>query len=620
MAPSVWKFVDRPETGATTLLDMRGAGWRVSREGFDVSPPPLRRSIAQNALTDGGVVTAASYDLRELKFTLELSGSTEDARNAQLKALEAELAKPANLLMYQAEGSSFPVFFRTVRSDAFDLDNQFIPGVVWKVPLTVLAEPFAIGTRHDIVDGTVIQNNPASGANPMLFDITGVRGDSPAPAFVRVGSTLGAGSVFTLAQRTANNPTVLTLYTQAETATLSADTTGNGHDPAMSGTGLEPGAASPLTNSQFETDVAAWTATGGTLTRDTTVKQSGLASAKLTSNTGTTGERSAASNSFSVTVGTAYTAGAYLRSGAAFTGGRVNIRWFNAAGSTISTSTGSTATLSTTWQQATITATAPALAVTAHVRVEFTPDPGATAANAYFDNVSVTPGSNHVRTAFIDNNLVARVTVTLPTATSAEALRGRYRVFVKVRRSGSTSAYTMRYNLPGSTSIFGPQVSYDTGLPNLWAVDLGVLEFPVFATPPALGYSGLPAGHVAPTIEIQAQRTSGSLPLDIDYVYLVPADERLCAFRQPITTGFVVLDGPNDMVYGMASGSDPFSASVASRTVNNGGGFISRHGGLPMLVPGVTNRWHVSRPNADVALTSTWSVSYWPRWREVATS
>jgi hypothetical protein len=43
-------------------------------------------------------------------------------------------------------------------------------------------------------------------------------------------------------------------------------------------------------------------------------------------------------------------------------------------------------------------------------------------------------------------------------------------------------------------------------------------------------------------------------------------------------------------------------------------------GGPPMLVPGVTNRWFMLRGGSGVATTSPVDVSYWPRWREVATS
>lgn len=466
---STWKFVTEPTASPAVLLDMHnGSTWQtVGDDGFDLSPPALRRTVASNSLADGGLVTSASYDLRELKFTLRLHGASEDARNQQLKDLEAELSKPANLIMYQATGSSFPVFFRTLRSDSFEFGKHFIPERSWELRCSVLAEPFAIGVRHDITSSVTVTNDPASGTNPARFDITGIRGDSPTPAFARLGVSFGAGSTFILAQRTQNNPAALTVFAQCEAGTQGTDTTTQANDATMSGS-----------------------------------------------------------------------------------------------------------------------------------------------------------GNNFSRCTFATNTFITRITVTVPTASSTEALRGRYRVYVKVRRSASTSEFNMRWTIPGTDSVTGPTVTYSTGLTNSsYLMDLGVVELPAPGpAPAAIGYSGLAAGFATTSLAIQAQRLSGALNLDMDYVMLVPADERLCAFQQVATPGYIVLDGPQDVTYGMATGTSPFDPSVANRTISNAGGLIPRIGGLPLLVPGVTNRWYILRTSSNVTATSVWDVSYWPRWREVATA
>ena len=465
---SVWKFVDRPEAAPTVLLDMNdGDTWSVKREGFDISPPPLRRSVVSNNLMDGGTVTSTNYDLRELRFSLILSAATEDGRNAQLKSLEAELAKPANLIMFQHKDSSFPVFFRTLRSDNPVYNREWAPSA-WQVDCSVLAEPYAIGTRHDIVTGATVNNDPAAAANPTRLDITGVRGDSPAPALAQfsVAGGFNAGSTFTLAQRSHGDPTALTLFAQAEAGALGTDTTVQPNDADMSGA-----------------------------------------------------------------------------------------------------------------------------------------------------------GSNFVRCTFAtDNNLTTRLTVTVPTATVASELRGRYRVYVRLRRTGTTSAFNMRCRVGGTNPTNGPLTLWATNMPNpLWMLDLGTVDLPAAgAVPPAIGYGGQPAGFTPLTLEIQAQRTSGTSNLDIDYIYLFPADEAQCSVRQTASVGSLVIDGPNDTVYGMAAGSSP--TDPVNRTIDNGGGLMPRQGGLPMLVPGTTNRWLIVRPDQFKTATSTWSVSYWPRWREVATS
>jgi hypothetical protein len=237
--PTIFRFVDQPIASPSVSLDMNdGAAWKLLGDDFFKLPsPPLRRSIATNTMSDGGLLTSAAYDLREISFTLELTGASETAREAQVDALVTQFAKPGNLLMYQSELSSFPVFFRTLRSDEYDLNTQFIPGKVWRVECNLMAEPFAIGIRHDVTSSAVITNDPASGTNKTLIDITGVRGDSPAPAFARVALGSGTAPTFFWGQRSANNPTSLTLFAQAEAATLGTDTTVQANDANMSGAG-----------------------------------------------------------------------------------------------------------------------------------------------------------------------------------------------------------------------------------------------------------------------------------------------------------------------------------------------------------------------------------------------
>lgn len=465
--PTTWKFVDQPTASPSVLLDMNdGVTWKtLGGDFFKLPSPPLKRTIAQNAMTEGGVLTSAAYDLRMLTFTIELSALTEDGRIAQLDALKAQLARPSNLIMYQSTGSSHPVFFRTLRSDEYDPDIQFVPGETWRVSCNVLAEPFAIGVRHDITAGAVITNDPAGGTNPARLDITGVRGDSPAPAFVRVAAT-GTSNTFFWSQRTGGNPTALTHWVQAEAGTLGTDTTVQANDANMSGS-----------------------------------------------------------------------------------------------------------------------------------------------------------GSNFVRTSFATNaGLVTRLTVTVPTATDSSALRGRYRVLVKARMS-NTGNLTMRYvQAPGSTNfVNGQQISFDSSVTTT-TVDLGVIEFPgPGAVPATIGYSGLPAGYATQQLAIQVGRNTGSTTLDMDYVFLLPADERAAQFRRNnwAAGSYLCIDGPNEMAYGMASGSSPFGGT---RTIDNNGALTSYFGGFPVLVPGVTNRWYALIGQSAATATSTWDVSYWPRWREVATS
>ena len=465
---NTWKFVDQPTANPTVLLDMNdGVTWRtLGGDDFKLPSPPLKRSIVSSPMVDGAMLSAAAYDPRTLTFTLDLLGTTDTARIAQLDALKAELAKPANLIMHQLATAAFPVFFRTLRSDGYVVDTE-ISTNFWRVSCDVLAEPFAIGARRDLSTVTVT-NNPASGTNPILWDITGIFGDAPTPAFVKIGTALGAGSPVMLSQRTVNNPTAVTVFAQCEAGTMGTDTTVQATDANMSGA-----------------------------------------------------------------------------------------------------------------------------------------------------------GSNFTRTTFSTIALTTRVTVTVPTATDAAALRGRYRVFVRVRTSAAGSNYSLRYvqNATGPDVVNGPVVSFGS-LANteFRHVDLGVIEFPTAGPYPAtMGYSGLPAQMVTQALGIQAGRTSGTATLDMDYVYLMPADERFMVAARNATqaNSSLIIDGPNEMAYGQPSGATPFGST---RTVDNAGGMAFLFGGAPMLVPNVTNRWHMIRGSSAISVTSAVDVSYWPRWREVATS
>ncbi|MCP2339158.1 hypothetical protein [Actinomadura rupiterrae] len=464
---AAWKFVDQPIASPTVLLDMNdGNTWATLREGFDVSPPSLRRSIVTNAMSDGGFLTSAAYDLRELRFTLQLSGITEADRYTQLKAFEREVAKPSNLLMYKPDLGSNPVFFRTLRSDTFTLDNQFIPGQAWRINASVLAEPFAIGTRVDLAAVTVT-NDPAAGSNPSRIDMTGILGDAPSPAFVRLGS-LAAGTSMFLAQRTTNNPGAVTLFAQAESGTMGTDTTATAGTASFSGSGNK------------------------------------------------------------------------------------------AATTTFATATGMT------------------------TRLTYT---------------------------------------TLPSATSAEALRGRYRVLLRasVAAAATTSTYQFRFQQLGNDTSSGPTVTATITNGTFQLIDLGVMEFPPsLATPVSIGYSALAAGYATSQFGLQVSRASGTASLDMDYLYLLPADERLCAVYQAASSGYLILDGPNDTTYCMAAGTSPFGATPSNRMIDNAGGLVPRIGGLPVLVPGVTNRWYLLTDTGTITNTKSVEVSYWPRWREVA--
>lgn len=455
-----WKFVDQPIASPATLLDMNDkVNYAINMEkGFDISPPVLRKSVSGNSMADGGRLTSAAFENRLLRFTVTIMPQTNGMKELLLTELNVELGKASNLIMYKPQASSEPVFFQTIRSDSYVLDHRGGSKKMWNVACEVEAESFGIGLRQTLISNATITNNPASGANPARIDLTGVEGDVPSPAFIRLGTSFSAGSIFLLGQKT-DQATSLNPFVQCEAGTQGTDTTTQANDALYSGSG----------------------------------------------------------NNFSrCTFGT-------------------------------------TATLAT------------------------------------------------------------RVTNVLPTN-----LRGTYRVYVRARSAVGTNRYQVRAHYPGASGFSGPLLEFVTTAQAFMLLDLGVMDFPFPApTPPQFGYSRLTGTYPNQSIDIRAARPAGTGVLDFDYLYLMPADERLGTFQAVAATGFLIIDGQQEKAYGMTSASDPFGGT---RVVDSAGAVVPLFGGGPMLVPGVTNRWFMLRTKTGDAVATTTSlwVDYWPQWRVVA--
>lgn len=207
-----------------------------------------------------------------------------------------------------------------------------------------------------------------------------------------------------------------------------------------------------------------------------------------------------------------------------------------------------------------------------------------------------------------------------------EALRGRYRVLARVSTDTEGSTFKIRTAVIQGASYIRSrpvQITLSSVATSRKLVDLGVIAWPPYEAPQEIGYSGLVPGVEGIYMIIDAQRVSGGV-LYWDYLYLLPADERLCIVSAQTTDGGngayqIVLDGPNDATYGLDSGSSPFGATTSDRVLFNAFGIVPRIGGLPILTPGVSNRWYILQESAPVTNTLLFDVSYWPHWREVAT-
>lgn len=230
------RFVDKIDASPTVRLDLNADPWILSRPGTEFPPPALRRAVADSGvLRDGSLIPASAYDNRMVRLALVVDTDSQDLLATQLQSLHRELDRAANILEYRSEGMTNSVFFRTFRSPDYDADYSY-PSHDSRITLNLVAEPFALGVRSDIAAVTV-RMNPTD-TNGHYWDISGVTGDVPTPAFIK-DETTGAWKGYVFGIRSHGTPSDMTFFVQAEDMTSGTDTSnpGGGPDAAMSGAG-----------------------------------------------------------------------------------------------------------------------------------------------------------------------------------------------------------------------------------------------------------------------------------------------------------------------------------------------------------------------------------------------
>ena len=149
-----------------------------------------------------------------------------------------------------------------------------------------------------------------------------------------------------------------------------------------------------LSNPKFDTNITGWEANANcTVARVTTAgtRHSGAGALETTgTNTSQASARTLAANGsrIPVTAGHVYTFAGWVRTAATARSTNVQIKWYDASNSVISTSSGTRANDSTTYGHRFVTATAPAGAVTAVLIVEFGTTTGAVSEKHQFDDAA----------------------------------------------------------------------------------------------------------------------------------------------------------------------------------------------------------------------------------------
>lgn len=215
--------------------------------------------------------------------------------------------------------------------------------------------------------------------------------------------------------------TVIPHLIPGEWYTASAEAKVLGEQPDVMFTGDEGETGSLITNPNritnfgFETNTTGYTSQDGSIARSTAQFHSGVASVLLTPNgsgatprvAGTSAEQTA------VTVGQSVVAKAWVRRTTTNFPVRVGIDWYNSGSSYLSSSLGtSTATTVNTWQKLSLTATAPASAAFARIRVDIVGGVPAAGDTVYADDLQL-----------YTNNAFTQVTTSFEATQSEQELR-----------------------------------------------------------------------------------------------------------------------------------------------------------------------------------------------------
>jgi hypothetical protein len=232
-------------------------------------------------------------------------------------------------------------------------------------------------------------------------------------------------------------------------------------------------------------------------------------------------------------------------------------------------------------------------------------------------------GSSYARIAYSGTTaLVQRLSTTtrFPSTASVDA-RGTYRAFVRVRQNTTTDIHTMRLRHGGAdvqvtnSTVTLPQ-DVGPGAPTRKMIDLGLVQIPTGYDPVERGMSGVQLATEGVFLAIDAGRTSGAGTLDVDYLMLLPVDDKAMFVDWPenaTVTDFVLEGGPSPSAYARNA-----SAQVTSTQA------VEIAGTGLMISPGVTNRVFFHRDvgtgtaatgsGDSVTATTTLTPSYYPRY------
>lgn len=619
-------------TAAQTLrLDLNdGVTWGVNYEGTDFSPPPLKQAWSSTLMTDGERLSAAAYGNRQIQLSMDLMASNQDVVATQLQKLWRELNRPSNILMYQPQGATNPVFFRTLRSSNTRV-TDFPAGAMRHVQVTIDAEPFAYGYKETLTPVAVC-NDPAPGptvpgTNRMFFDVTNPKGDVETPLYLKlngpsiINTPTQGQKISAIAVRRRGNPDNVPFVLQAENLAVGTQTISKrAFDFSNWTTALNA-------NTTFESNVNNWTGFGCAISRSTDQAQAGVASMKLIPD-GVADDPYVESDKVPIAPSTdnassRYVAWASVRC-AVSRQFELGINWYQSAangGGYISTTPTTFTVAANTWVTfKQVQGPAPTNAGQASMYIKLTGD-----AIPFSGDVTYIDEAEISRASFVETDMTGLSSFTnvisghFPPLASVDA-RGTYRVFMRYRYGDTGIFDTNEARLlwgRADNKIANAAVILRHDNVEIEYQDLGVVQIPGDFDPISDGMSGneIPANGVY--FELQVRDIDGSSnDLAFDHFLFVPADDRMMLVRWPTTVltvpTSIQLDSLNGQVYALDSDGEILTMPGTEIA-----------GGAPMVTPAVTNRIYfcndVGRDTKSTSknLETTITAHYWPRYLTV---
>lgn len=621
------RFVDRIAASPTVRLDLNdGTTWGVNYSGTDLSPPPLKQAWASTLLADGERLNAAAYANRSIALNMDLMTSSQDTAGAELQKLWRELNRPTNFLMWQPNGASNPVFFRTIRSSNTRV-TDYPSGEVRTVEVSIDAEPFGYGLQETLSAVSVRNDPDPFFTNPMYFDVPTPKGDVETPLYFKVaGSDVVSNNSQTrrlsaIAVRRGGTPSNVPFALQVED--MQIDVGSFMYADMVTGESQFRGALNANTN--FDVNTNNWTGTGGTAVRDTGTTFGGSAGSLRITPNGVAATVFVESEKVNIISGRAVAVFAQVRCAVARSI-EVGINWYDAANVFISASgapASVTPVLAATFTFARGWGKPPANAAKASMYVSMTGTPPASHI-MHVDNAQIGNASS----VQVDMNGLSSFTRTVWTdafpATPTVDARGTYRVFLRYRYMADGTNWNIDARLKWGRSpdrLITNPVAILPHYDQIWRyADLGLVQIPGGYDPVYDGLSGIET--VPKGIHLAVEVVDGDLVFDdlkLDHLLLVPADDRLLMVRWPshvdVRPAFAVMDSLAGQVY----------ATNSTGEIETLPGF-ELAGGTPMISPAVSNRifWVLDVGREAVAgfvadLNNTMNVTpyYWPRYLSV---